>query len=221
MAAVQTLRAKAMAAGNLKSGPQITVVQQTPQTIVIEPANAQVVYVPQYNPAVIYGTPYVTPGYSAGDVAAAGVLGFGAGIAVGALAGGGCCGWGWSSWNCDWHGGAVSYNHTAFYGNTAWHGGYHAGGYGYGYHNAFGSANRAVNNNVNRNVNADRSAASNSWSHDASKSGDRGRIASAAGAACEPEASGAAGLAVAASAVAILAASTAVSGGKPGDVGGI
>ncbi len=84
MAAIQTLRAKAKAAGNLKSTPQITVVQQTPQTIVIEPANPQVVYVPVYNPAVIYGAPYVTPGYTAGEVAAAGVIGFGAGIAVGA-----------------------------------------------------------------------------------------------------------------------------------------
>jgi hypothetical protein len=46
MAAIQTLRAKAKAAGSLKSTPQITVVQQTPQTIVIQPANPQVVYVP-------------------------------------------------------------------------------------------------------------------------------------------------------------------------------
>jgi len=76
MAAVQTLRAQAQAAGNLKSTPQITVVQQAPQTIVIQPANPQIVYVPQYNPAVIYGTPYVVPGYSAGDVAAAAVIGF-------------------------------------------------------------------------------------------------------------------------------------------------
>ena len=87
MEAIQTLRAKAKAAGNLKSSSQITVVQQTPQTIVIQPANPQVVYVPEYNPAVIYGMPYVIPGYTAADVAAAGVIGFGAGIAVGALAG--------------------------------------------------------------------------------------------------------------------------------------
>jgi hypothetical protein len=56
MAAIQTLRAKAKAAGDLKSTSQITVVQQAPQTIVVEPANPQVVYVPEYNPAVIYGT---------------------------------------------------------------------------------------------------------------------------------------------------------------------
>ena len=75
MTAVQALRAKAQAAGNLKSTPQVTVVQQSPQVIVIQPANPQVVYVPEYNPAVIYGTPYVTPGYTAGDVVAAALLG--------------------------------------------------------------------------------------------------------------------------------------------------
>ena len=53
MTAIQALRAKAQAAGNLKSGSQITVVQQTPQTIVIQPTNPQVVYVPVYNPSVI------------------------------------------------------------------------------------------------------------------------------------------------------------------------
>src|SRR5271165_972979 len=45
MSAVQALRAKAQAAGNLKSGSQITVVQQSPEVIVIQPANPQVVYV--------------------------------------------------------------------------------------------------------------------------------------------------------------------------------
>jgi Protein of unknown function (DUF3300) len=169
MDAIQKLRAQAKAAGNLKSGPQVMVVQQTPQTIVIEPANPQVVYVPEYDPALIYGIPYVTPGYTAGDVVAAGVLSFGAGIAVGALMGGGCCGWGFSSWNCDWRGGAVAYNHAAVYGNTAWHGGYAHDAYGD--RGAYGSADRRVNTNINRNVNANRSFDSNSWSHDAGKFG--------------------------------------------------
>jgi len=151
MNAIQALRAQAKEKGNLKSNAQIKVVQQSPQTIVIEPANPEVVYVPEYNPAVIYGVPYVTPGYTAADVAAAGVIGFGAGIAVGALMSGGG-GWGWGAWGCNWHGGAVVYNHNNFYGNTAWHGGYYNGGYhnGYGYHNAY---NRNVNNNFNRNAN--------------------------------------------------------------------
>jgi hypothetical protein len=48
MSAVQVLRAKAQAAGNLKSGSQIKVVQESAQVIVIQPANPQVVYVPVY-----------------------------------------------------------------------------------------------------------------------------------------------------------------------------
>src|SRR5271163_2069725 len=183
MAAVQALRAKAQAAGNLKSTPQVTVVQQSPQVIVIQPANPQVVYVPVYNPAVIYGTPYVTPYYSAGDVAAAAVIGFGVGIAVGAMMSGGCCGWGYSSWNCGWHGTAVVYHGGAYYGNSAWHGGYYNGGYhnGYGYNNAYNHSNTSNSykggntyNNVNanhksaQNFNSDRSSGSNSWAQHSS-----------------------------------------------------
>jgi Protein of unknown function (DUF3300) len=165
MKAVQTLRAQAKAAGHLKSGPQITVVQKTPQIIVIEPTSPQVVYVPEYDPALIYGVPYLTPGYTVGSVAAAGWLGFGAGIAIGALASDGCCGWGWNSWNCDWHGGVVAYNHSAFYGNTAWHGGYY---HGYGYHGAYNkAANFDRTANFNRNFHAD--ARSEDWSHDAGR----------------------------------------------------
>jgi hypothetical protein len=197
MTAIQTLRAQAKAAGNLKSSSQITVVQQSPQVIVIQPANPQIVYVPLYNPTVIYGTPYVTPGYSAGDVAAAAVIGFGAGIAVGALmsGGGGCCSWGYSSWNCGWHGTAVVYHGGAYYGNSAWHGGYYNGGYhsSYGYNNSYnhnshnsGYNNKSYAQNGNNyknsgntynknvsgntvNVNNAHSSASNSW---AQHSGD-------------------------------------------------
>jgi Protein of unknown function (DUF3300) len=191
MTAIQTLRAQAKTAGNLKSTSQVTVVQQSPQVIVIQPTNPQIVYVPQYNPAVIYGAPYVTPGYSAGDVAAAGIIGFGAGIAVGALMSGGCCGWGYSSWNCGWHGTAVVYHGGAYYGNSAWHGGYYGGGYhsGYGYNNAYNHSN-SYNNyhgggntynkntvNVNRqsaqNFDANRSSSSNSWAQHANSSSAR------------------------------------------------
>ncbi len=126
MSAIQVLRGQAMAAGNLKSGPQITVVQQSPQVIVIQPTNPQVVYVPQYNPTVVYGTTYVTPGYSTADVVATGLLAFGIGIAVGAaISNNNCCGWGYSYWNCNWHGGAVVYRNNVYYGNRAWHGGYY------------------------------------------------------------------------------------------------
>ena len=145
MTAVQTLRAQAQKTGNLKSGPQITVVQQSPQTIVIQPTNPQIVYVPEYNPTVVYGTPYVTPGYSTADVVATGVLAFGAGLAVGAMMSGGCCGWGYSSWNCNWYGGGVYYHGGAYYGNAAWHGGYY--GSSSSYYGRYGSAHASAGYN--------------------------------------------------------------------------
>jgi hypothetical protein len=141
MLAVQALRAKALATGNLVSGSQLSVVQQSPQVIVIQPVNPQVVYVPVYNPAVVYGYPYVVPAYvpPPASVAATAVVAFGVGVAVGAMMSGGCCSWGYSSWNCGWHGTtAVVYNGGAYYGNSAWHGGYYgssASAYG-----AYGSA---------------------------------------------------------------------------------
>jgi uncharacterized membrane protein YgcG len=134
MSAIQTLRAKAKAAGNLKSTSQITVTPQSGEVIEIEPANPQIVYVPVYNPAVVYGTPVVTPGYSTADVVATGVLSFGAGVAVGALMSGGCCEWGWSSWTCNWYHGGAYYHGYPYYGNNAWHGGYYGGYTRYGNH---------------------------------------------------------------------------------------
>lgn len=97
MDSVQRLRVQAQKAGNLKSNEQQKVVVQpatstsTTQTIVIEPANPQVVYVPTYNPTLVYGAwPYPAyppvympppPGYAiaAGFVSG---LAFGAGVAV-------------------------------------------------------------------------------------------------------------------------------------------
>jgi uncharacterized membrane protein YgcG len=166
MTAIQTCRAQAKAHGNLNSGSQITVTQQSPDVIVIQPTNPQVVYVPTYNPDVVFGYPYVVPGYVApvytgGDVAAAGLIGFTAGIAVGAMFHGGCCSWGWSSWNCGWHGTAVVYHGGAYYGNSGWHGGYYNGGY----HASYGYANSYSHNTYNYNSYSHNSYASNSFTH--------------------------------------------------------
>src|SRR5580704_14874161 len=128
MTAVQALRAEAYASGNLVSGSQLSVVQQSPQVIVIQPVNPAVVYVPVYNPAVVYGYPYVVPAYvpPPASVAATAVVAFGVGIAVGAMMSSSCCVWGYSSWNCGWHGTTtVVYHGGAYYGNNAWHGGYY------------------------------------------------------------------------------------------------
>ena len=61
MDAVQELRQKAQAAGNLQSN-EIVRVEPQGQTIIIEQANPQVVYVPYYDPTIIYG-PWWYPAY--------------------------------------------------------------------------------------------------------------------------------------------------------------
>lgn len=101
MNSVQNLRQKAQAAGNLASTPQQTVTQQQGD-VIIQPTNPQVVYVPYYNPMVVYGPwpwvgypPYYfppPPGYVYYNV---GLFGFGIGLAVADWF------WGWGYW--DWH----------------------------------------------------------------------------------------------------------------------
>ncbi|MBP1751526.1 MAG: hypothetical protein H6Q57_362 [Geobacteraceae bacterium] len=88
MKAVQSLRAKAQASGNLNSTKEQKVIVEK-ETIIIQPASPQVVYVPAYNPTVVYGTwpypayppaYYYPPSYYAG----AAFFSFAAGVAVGA-----------------------------------------------------------------------------------------------------------------------------------------
>jgi len=91
---IQRLRAQARNVGNLKSTPQQEVETKTTssgeQVIVIEPANPQVVYVPTYNPQTVYvqtvptTTTVVVQEQSNDAAIAAGVIGFTAGIAIGA-----------------------------------------------------------------------------------------------------------------------------------------
>ena len=107
MDTVQKLRAKAQAEGYLKT-TQEQKVEVKGQAIVIEPASPTTIYVPAYNPTVVYGAwPYPAyPPYSyypAGAAVAAGVFGFAAGVAVGAA-------WnnGWGRWN--WAGGSMNVN---------------------------------------------------------------------------------------------------------------
>ena len=89
LASIQRLRAKAQQAGKLKTTPQQAVETRTTsngqQVIVIEPANPQVVYVPQYNPETVYTTStVVVQQESSSNAVAAGLIGFTAGIAIGA-----------------------------------------------------------------------------------------------------------------------------------------
>jgi hypothetical protein len=102
--AVEVFRRKAHAAGNLKSDDK-QVVKVEKETVIIEPADPQVIYVPQYNPTTVvvasptpvyayYPTPYPSyyyP-YPPGAALARGVIW---GAAIGAAWSGnryGCCG---------------------------------------------------------------------------------------------------------------------------------
>src|SRR5213082_3124588 len=142
MDAVQRMRGKAESKGTLKTSAQQKVESKTveggKQVIVVEPAQPDVVYVPSYDPEVVYGAapaaypyyPYTYPGYYPGMGLAWGAAGF----ALGAWAGGN---WG----NCDWNNGDVNINNKNTY-------------------------NKNVNRNTNRNVNRGTGAGQgNRWQH--------------------------------------------------------
>jgi hypothetical protein len=100
MDTIQALRKKAYDAGNLKTTKEQKIIVEK-ETIVIQPANPQVIYVPTYSPTVVYGVwaypaypPYYyypppPPSYPA--------YSFAVGVAVGAA-------WGYAWGNCNWHG---------------------------------------------------------------------------------------------------------------------
>src|SRR6266566_7756405 len=110
------MRGKAQGTGNLKTSAQQVVETQTvpsgKQVIKIEQANPDVVYVPSYDPTVMYGPPpaeypyypYTYPGYVPGTA-----LAWGAGVALGAAAWGA---WGGHWGDCDWNGGNVKINNN-------------------------------------------------------------------------------------------------------------
>lgn len=95
MDSVQRLRAQAQKAGNLKSTPQQKVTSSTTDNktvVVIQPADPQVVYVPSYNPTVVYGAwaypsypPYYYPPPPGSVFATSLVAGIGFGLGVAAV----------------------------------------------------------------------------------------------------------------------------------------
>ncbi len=145
MDAVQRMRAKAKNTGNLKSNEQMKVetkVVETKTVVVIEQASPQIVYVPSYNPVVVYGPPvypyppiaYPPRGYYAAGMA----ISFGIGVAMGAAWGGGWgynCGWGRNNVNIN-----INNNYVSHY-------------------------NRTNINNVNRNINNVNRSGNNTWQH--------------------------------------------------------
>ncbi len=113
MDAIQNLREKAQTQGNLKTNDQQKVTTEAApsgesQVIVIEPANPQVIYVPTYDPVVVYG-PWPYPSYPPyyyyppGYVAGATAVSFGVGLAVGMA-------WGYAWGHCGWNHGSININ---------------------------------------------------------------------------------------------------------------
>ncbi len=114
MQAVQVMRQRAQAAGNLRSTSQQTVEDQD-SAITIQPTNTEVVYVPAYDPWLVYGDPlapwpgwYAYPGIWFGGP----YLAFGIGFDIGFV---GAFGWGWGQWGFDWRHHYPIYNHDRYY----------------------------------------------------------------------------------------------------------
>jgi hypothetical protein len=114
--AVQEMRQRAYLAGTLRPSTQLAVTY-APGNIVIAPVNPEVVYVPYYNPGVIFGAPLpVFANYSWAPPAGVsfgvgGGIGFGAGISLGGFVG---FGWGFHAWAPNWQGGAIVFNHNTY-----------------------------------------------------------------------------------------------------------
>jgi hypothetical protein len=114
MDAVQVMRHKAQASGNLKSTPQ-QVVKDDGDDVDIDPASADLVYVPAYNPWLVYGYPVVAwPGWYPypGIWFGGPYLSFGLGFGIGWFGG---YGWGWGHWGFDWHNHYAVFNHGRYF----------------------------------------------------------------------------------------------------------
>ncbi len=136
--AVQTLRQQARSAGHLNNNEQEKVTTQG-NTIIIEPANPEIVYVPAYDPWLVYGAPiiaypgwYPVPGVFWGGPG----LSFGIGFGIGFFGG---FGWGWHHWDYDWHGRRAFFDHHewASHSRDFGHDGFHHGDFSHG-HGDFG-----------------------------------------------------------------------------------
>ncbi len=117
MDAVQRMRSKAQQAGKLSSTPQQTVTTTNDNgqpEIAIQPANPQMMYVPNYDPAYFWGPPlyypyasWFYPPYGGGAY-----WGFGMGIPMGLYFGGGWGGWGGWGWGFGWGGHSLMINNS-------------------------------------------------------------------------------------------------------------
>ena len=153
MDAVQAMRQRAEAAGNLKTTSQQTVTNQG-STIVVQPANPDIVYVPAYDPWMVYGDPlmawpgwYPYPGIWFGGP----YLSFGMGFGIGFFGG---FGWGWNHWGFNWGGHFATFGggryfsrSNTFYNRNAF---YRGGGFNRGGALRGGAFNRGGGRGFNR-----------------------------------------------------------------------
>ena len=135
MNAVQVMRARAQANGRLATTPQQVVTtdtQDNQSAIEIQPADPQVVYVPVYNPAYVWGPPvwgaypdlWYPDGFGFG-------FGFGPGIYISSFFPG-WGGWGSWGWGCGWFGRSM-YVNTGFFNRYGFRGGFRGGFAGGGF----------------------------------------------------------------------------------------
>jgi hypothetical protein len=115
MAAVQDMRRKAQKAGHLKPTPQLSVNDDPNGQVDIAPVDPDEVYVPAYDPWIVYGYPIApwpywveVPGIWWGGPG----LYFGIGFPIAPFFG---FGWGWHSWGVDWYHHQVFYNRAPYY----------------------------------------------------------------------------------------------------------
>jgi hypothetical protein len=130
MAAVQRMRSRAQANGKLRTTPQQTVTtddQGGQSAIQIQPANPDIMYVPNYDPEYVWGPPLA--GWYP-DLYYPDLYGFGFGFYPGIYVAGffpGWFGWGVWGWGCGWFGHSLFVN-GGFFHRYGFRGGW--GGFG-------------------------------------------------------------------------------------------
>ena len=139
MAAIQAMRAKAKLAGNLRTSPQMILAQPSGDLITLMPGNPMLIVIPQYNPAVVYGSTIEIPNYTPTNKVSGNGMYFGVGVGISSSVG---AEWAWNNWECNWYHGTADFRNYPYYGNHAWRGELYGGYTYYGNHPYHNEATR-------------------------------------------------------------------------------
>ena len=163
MDACQRMRKKAKDGGKLQSSKEQKVEVKTVEqktVIEIQPSSPEVIYVPSYNPTVVYGPPvvayppvYYPPPPPPGAYVATAAISFGVGVMMGAMWSG-CCHGGYG-WGCGWGGGNNNITINNNFNNR------------YGYNNI----NNIQGGNRVNNVGSGNRGGNSNWQHNSSHRG--------------------------------------------------